>query len=212
MKKAIALNPNNATAYYNLCGLLIVLGRADEGLRECNIAQQLDPNNDNSSGGLFQTHHYDESIAILRLMLQRNPNDGMSHCYLFNDYSKKNMEKEAIEELAQCWSLFGFPEPASNLRHAFGVSGYLGAVRQMAKELEHLQRTEQGFFPGNLATAYTILGDKNRAFYWLEQAYEQRERVSIDGGVFFLGSDPMYDPLRSDPRFKDLLRRVGLPP
>jgi len=91
------------------------------------------------------------------------------------------------------------------------VSGPRAAMQEWAKGLEEFQRADQAFLPGNLAVAYTILGDKDRAFYWLEQAYQHREMVSIDGGIFFLSSDPMYDPLRSDPRYKDLLRRVGLP-
>jgi TolB-like protein/DNA-binding winged helix-turn-helix (wHTH) protein len=211
-KRAVALNPNNAFAHEGLGILSILMGRVNEGLRECKIAQQLDPNSDNSSLCLFHARDYDGSIAILRLMLQRDPSNGALRCFLFNDYSKKGMGKEAIEELTQCYSLFGYSEVAANMRRAFAASGYLGAIRQLAKEVEHLQATNQGYLPGNLATAYTILGDKDRAFYWLEQAYEHREMVSVDGGVFFLSSDPMYDPLRSDPRFKDLLRRIGLPP
>ena len=210
-KRAIALNPNNAGARSSFGLLLIVMGRVDEGLRECKIAQQLDPNSDNSSLCLFHARDYDGSIAILRIMLQKNPNDGFLHCFLFNGYSKKGMYKEAVDELAECYALFGAPAVAANMRHAFVLSGYRGAIQQWAKDVEHLQATKQAFLPGNLAVAYAILGDKDRAFYWLEQAYEHREMVSADGGVFFLGSEPMYDPLRSDPRFKELLRRVGLP-
>lgn len=77
--------------------------------------------------------------------------------------------------------------------------------------MEHLQVTHQAFLPGNLARAYAILGDKDHAFHWLEQAYEHREMASFDDGISVLGAEPMFDPLRSDPRFKDLLRRVGLP-
>jgi TolB-like protein/DNA-binding winged helix-turn-helix (wHTH) protein len=211
-RRAIALNPNNASAHSSFGLLLIVMGRGEEGLRECRIAQQLDPNSDNSSMCLYLTRDYDGSIARLRMMLQKDPNDGLLHCFLSGPYFKKGMQKEGIQEVAECYSLFGFAKSAANMRQALAVSGYLGATRQWAKEVEHLQATNQAYLPGQLSMAYTLLGDKDRAFYWLDQAYEHREMASADGGVFFLGSEPMYDPLRSDPRFTDLLRRVGLPP
>ena len=115
-------------------------------------------------------------------------------------------------QLAQGYSLFGLSRAAANIRRVYAVDGYRGAIQQWAKEVEHLQTTHQAFLPGNLATAYAILGDKDRAFYWLDQAYEHREMVSADGGIYFLPADPPYDSLRSDPRYKDLLRRIGLPP
>jgi TolB-like protein/DNA-binding winged helix-turn-helix (wHTH) protein/Tfp pilus assembly protein PilF len=211
LRRAVALNPNNANSHYVLCGVLSAMGRAQEGLPDCRIAQQIDPLNDNSSLPLYLARDYDGSIAILRFMLQKDPNNGKFHCFLFNDYAKKEMYKEAIQEQVQCYAQFGFPEVAANLQHAYAVSGYRGAIKQWAKDLEHLQATKKAFLPGNLAAAYAILGDKDHAFYWLDQAYEHRELVSIDGGIFFLAAEPLYDPLRSDPRFKDLLRRVGLP-
>ena len=212
LNRAIALNPNNADAHSSFGLLLIAMGRVDEGLQECGIAEQLDPVSDNSSICLYLTRDYDGSIERVRMILQRDPDNGFFHFFLFQNYSKKGMYKEAIQELEKAAGLYGFPETAARIQRAFAVSGYQGAIRQWVKEMEHLQATNQAFVPGNLAAAYTILGDKDRAFYWLEQAYEHREMVGADGGVFFLKSDPMLDPLRSDPRFKDLLRRVGLPP
>lgn len=161
---------------------------------------------------LFHARDYDASIKMALSMLRRDPNDGMSHCLLFNDYFKIGSYKEAIDHLSQCYSLYGYTKAALNMRHAFAAAGFKAAVQRWARDVEYLQATNQVYLPGNLATAYTILGDKDRAFYWLEQGYEHREMVSVDGGVFFLGTEPMYDPLRSDPRYKDLLRRVGLPP
>lgn len=209
-RQAIALNPNAASPRSALCILLVVLGRAEEGMRECRIAQRLDPFDDDAALGLYLGRDYDGSIAMIRTLVLRDPNLGLWHCYLFPNYVMKEMHKESIQELEQCYALYGFPEAAANIQHAFGISGFQGAIRQWAKETEHLQAAHRAFLPGHLAQAYTILGDKDRAFYWLEQAYEHREMVGFDGGVFELSAEPMYNSLRSDPRFTDLLRRIGL--
>jgi TolB-like protein/Tfp pilus assembly protein PilF len=211
-RHAIALNPNNADAHELLSLLLVTVGRVNEGLRECQIAQQLDPKQDDMSFSLYLAHDYDSSIAMLRMMLSRDPNNGEHHDFLSHNYMKKGMYKEAVQELEQGYSLFGQSQVADSIRRGYEAAGYRGAIQQWAKELEHLQATHQAFMPGSLAAAYAILGDRDRAFYWLDQAYEHREMVSIDGGVYFLPADPAYDSLRSDPRYKDLLRRVGLPP
>ena len=211
-RQAIALNPNNVAAHHLLCLLLVTLGGVNEGLREGEIAQRLDPNHSHMSLALYLAHDYDRSIAMIRMMLERDPNNGALHVYLWGNYRQKAMQKEAVEELAQGYSLFGLTRAADNIQRAYAVAGYRGAIRQWAKELEHLQATHQAFLPGNLAAAYAILGDRDRAFYWLDQAYEHREMVSADGGIYFLPADPPYDSLRSDPRYKDLLRRIGLPP
>jgi uncharacterized protein HemY len=84
-------------------------------------------------------------------------------------------------------------------------------MREYAKELEYLHATNQLFIPINLASAYTAAGDKDRAFYWLEQAYKRRGR-GAGVSMVFVNRDPMLEPLHSDQRYKDLLRRVGLPP
>jgi len=211
-RQAIALSPNNAGAHDQLGLLLVAEGRTEEGLQESQMAQQLDPNNDHLSLVLYYSRDYDASINHVLLLLRKDPNNGISHCLLWGVYFKKGSYAEAINELAECYSLYGYSKIGSNLRQAFANSGYQGAMRQFARDVEHLQDTNQAYLPGNLVVAYMLQGNKDRAFYWLEQAYEHREMVGIDGGVYFLGCDPMLDPLRSDPRFKDMLRRVGLPP
>jgi tetratricopeptide (TPR) repeat protein len=211
-RRATTINPNNADAHSVFGEFLVAMGRRDEGIRECHLAQQLNPNQDSSSSCLFWAHDYDGSIAILRMMVWKNPNDEESHAILASNYLMKGTYKEAMQELAEAFSLGGFPKVATNIRHALAVSGYRGALRQAAKETEHLQEAKKLYMPGFLAAVYTTLGDKDRAFYWLEQAYEHREMTSKDEGIFYLGTEPLYDALRSDPRYKELLRRIGLPP
>jgi len=210
-RKAVLLNPNNATAHDDFCQFLGVRGRLDEGKRECEIAQELDPSNDHLSWILFLRGEYDRSIAIAKMMLENHPDDGFSHHLLYQVYAKKGMYTESIQELERALTLYGFPELAADLGRAFVAGGYPRAMRAYAQGLEHLSSTKQLSMPMNLAEVYANLGDQERAFYWLEQAYIQRGVVTPGADIDFLEADPMLVPLRSDPRFADLIRRLGLP-
>jgi tetratricopeptide (TPR) repeat protein len=212
-RRVIALNPNNADAHDQLGELLDTTGRLDEGWREYQTAQELDPNHDHLSDPLDHRGQHDRAIAMLQMMVKRYPDNGYLHVSLFRDYVKTGMYKEAIEEAEKVFSLFGLPEVAARIHHVFVASGYRGAMRQLAKEFEYLEATKQMFVPINLAEVYATLGDKDRAFYWLEQAYSHRDInfASTDLGLYRLNMEFLLDPIRSDPRFKDLVRRVGLP-
>jgi TolB-like protein/DNA-binding winged helix-turn-helix (wHTH) protein len=212
-RRAVALNPNNADAHDALGELLDDTGRLDDGWREYQIAQELDPNNDHLSDPLDRRGQHDRAIAMLQMMLKRYPESGYLHVSLYREYVKKGMHKEAIQELEKTFSLFGFPELASRIHRSFVSSGYRGAMRRCAEELESLAATKRAFVPVNLAELYATLGDKDRAFYWLEQAYTHRDlhAASTDIDMERINTEFLLDPLRSDPRFKDLVRRIGLP-
>jgi TolB-like protein/Tfp pilus assembly protein PilF len=212
IRTSIALNRNSAGGHRSLCALLGSLGRLDEALEECQIAQELDPNQDQLSDILYFRREYDRAIEQQLRWLSRYPDNGIGHSELFHCYWQKGMHKEAIQELEQTAVLFGKNEIARLIRQGFVVSGPEGAMRAWAKELERVNSTNEAFLPLSTAQAYAALGDKDHAFYWLEQAYQHTELASLDDGLMDLKVDPMLDPLRSDPRYQDLLRRVGLPP
>jgi serine/threonine protein kinase/Tfp pilus assembly protein PilF len=211
-RRAIALNPNNAVAHEYLGDLLDDIGRLEEGWSEYQLAQQLDPNHNHLHYALYKRREYDRAIQLNLTMLESDPNNGYLHHQLYESYSAKGMYKEAVQQLEQAAILFGLPEEAPNLRRAFALSGYAGAMREWAKELEHLHATKQAFLPVNLAVTYAALGDKDRAFYWLEEGYKHRGQSSAGTDFSDLRVYRGLDPLRSDPRFADLLRRMGLPP
>lgn len=210
-RRAIALNLNNAMAHDCLADLLDVLGKPDEGWKEYEIAQELDPNQDHLYYALYKRHEYDRAIQGIFRALELDPNSGYSHHELFENYSAKGMYREAIEELQKTAKLFGFPGLAIKLGDAYAVSGYTGAMREYAKALEHLQATKQAFMPVNIAVAYAVIGDKDRAFYWLEEGYRYRGHSSAGVDMMEVNVYRGLDPLHSDRRFGDLLRRMNLP-
>jgi len=216
-RRAIALNHNSASAHGDLGNLLDILGRLDEGWKEQQIALELDPNNvelfdSDVSDGLELRGEDDRAIAIYQMFLKRDPGDGYTHIGIARDYMKMGMHKEGIVHLEQFWTLFGFPDVSAKVHRALATSGYRGAILESAKALEHLMATHQVSGPVTTAEFYATVGDKERAFYWLEQAYAQHDVLiaGTDDPLGFVETDPLLGPLRSDPRYKDLLRRMGL--
>jgi TolB-like protein/DNA-binding winged helix-turn-helix (wHTH) protein/Tfp pilus assembly protein PilF len=215
-RRAIALNPKSAKAHGQLGGILDITGRLDEGWKEQQIAFELDPNNaglfDHTlSCGLELRGEFERAIAIFQEFLKRDPDDGDLHLNITRDYLRMGMYKEAMPHLERFWTLYGFPDVSVKVHRALATSGYRGAILESAKALEHLMATHQGYPPVTTAEFYATLGDKERAFYWLEQAYSHRDFLAADDPLGQISENQLLEPLRSDPRFKDLLRRMGLP-
>jgi len=208
-RRGVALSPNHDSS---ISLFLAATGRLDEALREAEIAQELDPNEDHLSIVLEMRGEHKRAIELLQRMVVLHPTDNGNHIFLFRNYAEIGMFKEATQELETGLTLMGAPDVAGDVHRGFAASGYQGAMREYARALENFQAANKVFVPDALAHAYLASGDKDRAFYWLEQAYEHRENFGMGWGLMMIKEDRLFDPLRSDPRFKDLVRRVGLTP
>ena len=211
LQRAIALNPNNAKAHSSLCDFFDALARFAEGLRECQIAQQLDPDYDHLSDVLAATGQYQHAIEVLRKFIERHPQDAFLHYYLYRDYALAGMYSDAILQLEQSLRMFGLANFAAQIHGAYLRGGYRRALAKWANQLEYLHASGQYFLPRLLAEVYAQLGEKDRAFYWLDQGYQQHARIGVYGGINWVLIEHKLDPLRSDRRFKNLLQHVGLP-
>jgi serine/threonine protein kinase/TolB-like protein len=207
-KRAIELNPNYATARHWYASHLARLGRLDEAMAEIQKAKELDPLsliiNLNVGIYLIRQRKYDQAIEELRKLTDMDPSYSGAHNFLAEAYRLKKMYRESISERQKVLQLEGDKELAEALQQGYAAAGYRGALQNQIRILE--ERSKRKYVsPILIADDYVCLGEKERAFVWLEKAYQ--ERASNLGYL----KDPLYDPLRSDPRFQDLLRRVGLP-
>jgi len=209
-RKAIALSPNNAEAHEGLGELLDATGRLEEGWKEFEVAQELDPHFNHLSDPLYRRGDYDRAIDLRRTLEDRS-GDAVQHYSLSQYYALKGMYKEWVRELGESLILMGFLESASRVRQAFSTSGYLGARRQEAREMERWFESNQDYSPCVLAEIYTAVGDKDRAFYWLGHGIDHH-RLAMNDDLNWFKVVPELALLRSDPRFNDMLRRAGLPP
>jgi TolB-like protein/DNA-binding winged helix-turn-helix (wHTH) protein/Flp pilus assembly protein TadD len=207
-QRALALNPGYATAHHWYGWHLIVTGHNDEGIAELKEAKSLDPLSLIISADLADAlsiaHRYDESVRQSRETIAIDPNFAVAHYQLGQALEQKGMHDAAIEEHKQAIALSGGNATfESNLAYSYAVSGRREEARQIAREMEARQ-AEQSPVEANIALIHVGLGDQGQAMIWLNKAYEARFNPSIL-------LRPAFDPLRPDPRFQDLLRRVGLP-
>jgi eukaryotic-like serine/threonine-protein kinase len=213
-KAAIELNPNSATSHDRYAECLFTRARFDEGLAELKRAQELDPIAGQIQGGLGHAYlvmrRYDESIPHFQKALDLYPNAAFIRAQLAWSYAIKRMYPQALAEydkIADQDKTVAAENQmvADGLGWVYAVSGRRADALKIAKEVEALSsHTYVDFY--QLATVYAGLGEKNETFRLLEKGYEQRS-----AGMPYLAIDPFWDNVRSDPRYADLLRRVGLP-
>ena len=204
-RRAIELDRNNAGAHDFYGNFLDLMGRLPEGAIEEQRAQELDPSDDHLMDGYNLRGEYARVLEISRNMVATRPTDGHNRHYLYMAYLHNGRDKEAVEQLQQTVILYGHPELAAPLAQAYASRGRQGFLRLWAKDLEQLHR--EGVPPVIVAQVYALIGDADNAFTWLEKGYLER-----DGFLLLMKVDPDWASFRSDPRFQDLMRRIGLPP
>jgi len=210
-RRALALDPNSASAHDSLHSVLDATGRLEEGWKEAQLAQELDPNRDHIADPLYYRGQFDKAIEIRQRIAKQDPFEGYNYYALAMNYAQKQMFKEFALEMGKATDLYEFPGVAGRLQHAYEQSGGQGVINQWARELEGLAAAKKLYMPGAIAEAYAFLGESSRACYWLEQ-YRQHHDLATADPVIYFKVDPWFAPIRSDPRFRDFLRRIGLPP
>src|ERR1700722_16623686 len=207
-RRAIELNPGYATAHHWYAWHLSLMGQYDDAIAEMRKAKNLDQLsliiNSDLAELLVIAHFYDESIIQSRKTIGMDPNFALAHNQLAQAYLQKHMYGEAIAELQKAVELSnGSPTCIANLARAFAASG---KTSEALKLLDDLKKNSNRNYSdaSEIAVIYAALGDSDHAMNWLEKGFEER----FNPGVL---SRPGFDPLRSDPRFQDLVRLIGLP-
>jgi TolB-like protein/Tfp pilus assembly protein PilF len=207
-KRAIELNPNHAGAHGGYANYLALLGRNSEALAENQRSQELDPlriaAKANEGLILYFGRRYDEAIQVYQNVIKIQPDYSFAHAGIGYTYSAKGMYAEAIAAHQKEIDIDG--ETTSTLCFLGFAHAMSGKRTEAISILEKLKTTKEHVSPAELAVVHIGLGDKDAAMAALERSYQDR-----DLQLQYLKVEPHFDPLRSDPRFQDLVRRVGLP-
>lgn len=201
--RAIELAPNDPDAHGDYANFNVELGRQQKAMHEAEIAQSLDPKTDRMADAFYYARQFDKAIPLQQNRAENAPSDFAPHMMMANIYSLTGHQKEAIAEWQEMGRVLEYKQMAEAIGKAYRLHGYKYALRVFAGQLEAESR--HAVIPDwFIATIYGYLGDKDRAFAHLERAYKAKD------GIFSL-NEPAYDPLRDDPRFAVMMKKVGLP-
>ena len=211
-KKAFELDPSDATAHaWYAFDIGTIGGREQEAFTEVNRAHQLDPLSplrENVGYVHIRARQYDDAILECKKVANEDPTSAYTHVCLAQAYWAKHMYPQVIEEwkvYSQLSGQTGESDFASALEKGFRSGGWKGALTK-GIEARQTQRKTGYASAYQIAILYADLGDRNNAFRWLNTAYQERDTY-----LYGLRTDFLLDPLRSDPRFAELVRKVGLP-
>ncbi len=209
LERAIELNPNYATAHHWYGdGYLAPVGRIDDAIAELRKAQELDPLSPiivtDIGKALYYARRYDDAITELNKALELDPNFSQAHGWLSSVYLEKGMLKESQSEAALAHR---DAQPQDLLLQSAYVAAREGRKEEARRLLSQLLPTLQKDWmdPGAIALVYGAMGERNEAFAWLGKSCDSHSSFMTSLKMW-----PAYDPLRNDPRFDDLIRRVGL--
>jgi eukaryotic-like serine/threonine-protein kinase len=209
-KRAIELDPHSGDAHGYYSWFLAAMGRNDEAVEEARRLIRIDPLGTGANGNLGSvlvfTQQWDKAIEQLRYAIDLDANYWFDYCYLGRAYEAKGRFPEAIETNKRGLALEGNTELWAGLGHAYAVSGNKAKAQKVLEQLKQLS-AKRYVAPYNVAVIYAGLGENDEAFRWLQRAYDERSYVLAE----YLNTDSRLDDLRSDPRFGELRRAIGLP-
>jgi tetratricopeptide (TPR) repeat protein len=207
-KRALELNPNSWLAHAWYAGLLSHTGRFEEAIKLDMQARELDPVSVNSGTflgkDLYRARRYDDAIRACQEALELDPDHLLALWFQALSEEQKHQFPEAIVKWEKAVKLSDGPLYRGQLANAYALTGNRAKALKILEQLKALSK-EKYVAPVDIAIIYTGLGDRNSAFRWLEKAYQERTARIHEV------SEPHFDSLRSDPRFPDLMRRIGLP-
>jgi TolB-like protein/Tfp pilus assembly protein PilF len=206
LKRALELNPSGASTHWAYAFALEKLGRTQEALAQLRVMQQLDPVSSQSMAEALEAYYYarqyDVLVDLLRRLDAANPQRILLDFWFGVVYREKGLYQQSVRAFM---NVGDHPHALGHMGNAYARWGRSAEARALIPRLqEHIRQNGIGTY--EVALVYAGLGEKDSAFEWLEKAYAVRDK-----GLTFLKVDPCLDPLRSDPRFQDLLRRVRLP-